>query len=279
MILTNTALWVIERNLNRPLTLTVVADACGVSRYHLAHAFGAATGLSVMQYVRARRLTMAAQSLADGAPDILDLALDAGYGSHEAFSRAFRSQFGVTPEMVRRQASTEDLPMTKAMNIPDGSSAQLEPPRYVSGKPMLVVGLSERHSFDTVKDIAAQWQSFMSIYGQIPDKTESIPIGVVTNLDEDGNFEYVCGAEVAKFSMIPRTMVKLQVPAQNYAVFAHRDHVSTIGATYSAILNHWLTEHNRRLADGAVVERYLETFDPRTGFGGIEIWMPLEEAK
>ena len=93
-----------------------------VSRYHLAHAFGAATGLSVMQYVRARRLTVAARTLADGAPDILDLALDAGYGSHEAFSRAFRSQFGVTPGMVRRQASTEDLPMTKAMNIPDGSA-------------------------------------------------------------------------------------------------------------------------------------------------------------
>lgn len=279
MTLTNTALWVIERNLARPLTLTGIAQACGVSRYHLAHAFGAATGLSVMQYVRARRLTMAAQTLADGAPDILDLALDVGYGSHEAFSRAFRSQFGATPEMVRRQASTEDLPMTKAMNIPEVRGAQLEPPRYVSGEPMLVVGLSERHSFDTAKDIAAQWQRFMAVYGQIPDKTGSIPIGVITNLDEDGNFEYVCGAEVAKFSTIPGELIKLRVPAQNYAVFAHRDHVSTIGATYSAILNHWLAEHSRHVADGAAVERHLETFDPRTGFGGIEIWMPLQEAK
>lgn len=169
--------------------------------------------------------------------------------------------------------------MTKAMNIPSVRGAQLEPPRYVSGEPMLVVGLSERHSFDTAKDIAAQWQRFMAVYGQIPDKTGSIPIGVITNLDEDGNFEYVCGVEVAKFSTIPGELVKLRVPAQNYAVFAHRAHVSTIGATYSAILNHWLAKHSRHVADGAVVERHLETFDPRTGFGGIEIWMPLQEAK
>jgi AraC family transcriptional regulator len=89
-MLAEKVLWAIERNLDRPLTLAEIADACGVSHFHLAHAFGQATGISVMQYVRARRLAEAAESLAAGdAPDILDLALDAGYGSHEAFSRAF----------------------------------------------------------------------------------------------------------------------------------------------------------------------------------------------
>jgi AraC family transcriptional regulator len=61
MSLTNKALWVIERNLNRELTLTAIAEACEVSRYHMAHAFGAATGLSVMEYARGRRLTEAAR--------------------------------------------------------------------------------------------------------------------------------------------------------------------------------------------------------------------------
>lgn len=89
MTLTNTALWVIERNLARPLTLTQIAQACGVSIDDLAHAFGAATGLSVMQYVRARRLTMAAQTLADGAPDILDPPLT----SATAHTRPFREPF------------------------------------------------------------------------------------------------------------------------------------------------------------------------------------------
>ena len=102
-MLTNKALWTIERNLDRPLTLGELADACGVSPFRLAHAFGQTTGFSVMQYVRGRRLAEAAQALASGdAPDILNLALDAGYGSHEAFSRAFRAQFGRTPETVRK---------------------------------------------------------------------------------------------------------------------------------------------------------------------------------
>ncbi len=73
----------------------------GVSRFHMVRAFAAATGLSVMRYVRARRLSEAARALADGAPDILALALEADYGSHEAFTRAFRDHFGVTPEAVR----------------------------------------------------------------------------------------------------------------------------------------------------------------------------------
>ena len=84
------ALWIIERNSTQPLTLDGIAAACGVSRSHLAHAFGTATGVSVMQYVRARRLSAAARALAAGAPDILSIALEAGYGSHEAFTRAFR---------------------------------------------------------------------------------------------------------------------------------------------------------------------------------------------
>jgi AraC-like DNA-binding protein len=92
MSVSKRALWVIERNLNGDLTLGDIAKACGTSKYHLAHAFGESTRISVMQYVRGRRLTMAAETLAGGAPDILALALDVGYGSHEAFTRAFRAQ-------------------------------------------------------------------------------------------------------------------------------------------------------------------------------------------
>src|SRR5208283_3428040 len=105
-------------------------------RYHLAHAFGESTGHSVMQYVRGRRLNAAAHRLANGAPDILDLALETGYESHEAFSRAFRAQFGATPEMVRRKARTEDLPMMEALRMPAERGVELEPPQFESGKPM-----------------------------------------------------------------------------------------------------------------------------------------------
>src|SRR5436305_5842625 len=93
------ALWYIESHLAKTLTLDEVAAIAGVSRFHMVRAFAAATGLSVMRYVRIRRLSEAARALANGAPDILSVALDADYGSHQAFTRAFREHFGFTPEI------------------------------------------------------------------------------------------------------------------------------------------------------------------------------------
>src|SRR5262245_16872676 len=87
------ALWYIESHFAEEITLDDVAAVAGVSRYHLSRTFGLATGSGLMAYVRGRRLSEAAKALAAGAPDILGVALDWGYGSHEAFSRAFREQF------------------------------------------------------------------------------------------------------------------------------------------------------------------------------------------
>jgi AraC family transcriptional regulator len=109
MSLAAKAVWMIERNLGNELSLSDVADACGVSKFHLARAFEARVGMPVMQYVRARRLSNAASALADGAGDILAVALDTGYASHEAFTRAFKAQFELTPEAVRKQGTTKEL--------------------------------------------------------------------------------------------------------------------------------------------------------------------------
>ena len=100
--------WVIERNLGDALTLATLAEACGVSRFHLAHAFGAATGRSVMAHVRGRRLSEAALALAAGAPSILDLALDAGYGSHERFRGRFASNLASRRNRSARRARLRD---------------------------------------------------------------------------------------------------------------------------------------------------------------------------
>ena len=99
MALIEKVLWLIESRLDREASLGEIADDAGVSRFHLSRAFGAVTGRSVMTYLRARRLTEAARRLASGVPDILSVALEAGYASHEAFTRAFRDQFGLTPEV------------------------------------------------------------------------------------------------------------------------------------------------------------------------------------
>src|SRR5262245_55305598 len=97
------ALWFIESHFATDIALDDVAEVAGVSRYHLSRMFSVTMGRPISHYIRGRRLTEAARILANGAPDILTVALESGYGSHEAFTRAFREQFGFTPETVRAQ--------------------------------------------------------------------------------------------------------------------------------------------------------------------------------
>ena len=143
------ALWFIESHLADALTLDEVAAIAGISRFHLVRAFAAATGLSVMRYVRARRLSEAARALAGGAPDILSVALDADYGSHEAFTRAFREHFGVTPETVRGSAHLDNLKLQEPITMDSTVIDNLQPPRFQTGKPLLVAGLGERYTWES----------------------------------------------------------------------------------------------------------------------------------
>jgi AraC family transcriptional regulator len=277
MSLTNKVLWIIERNLNRDLTLGAIAEAAGVSRYHLAHAFGTATGRSVMEYARGRRLSEAARALAAGAPDILAVALEAGYASHEAFSRAFRAQFDMTPEDLRRRASLDGLALVDAMRLPTHESASLEEPEIVTDGPLLFVGLSQRVDFASApRLVPALWQRFMPHYDSIPDKANPIPAGVTTNLDDDGNFDYVCAVEVKRFGDVPAPLVKVTVPKQTYAVFQHRGHISTVNQTFEAIWNDWFSFHDKTTADGPSLERANPGFNTMTGNGGETLWVPLK---
>lgn len=275
MSLPDKALWIIERNSTKPLTLDGIAEACGVSRSHLAHAFGTATGLSVMQYVRARRLSATAQALAAGAPNILSVALDAGYGSHEAFTRAFRERFQQTPESVRELRSVDGLELLAPLELRPQAEVRLDPPRIVDEQAIRVVGLAERCSFDTTITIPAQWQRFMECYGAIPHKRSHIPIGVSFGADDDGQFQYMCGAEVHRFGERTRGLVHLEIPPRPYAVFEHRGHVSTIGETYRSIWSEAMPATSRSVADAPVIERHDPSFDPRTGEGGLTLWIPL----
>ena len=275
MSLPDKALWIIERNSTQPLTLDGIAAACGVSRSHLAHAFGTATGVSVMQYVRARRLSTAARALAAGAPDILSIALEAGYGSHEAFTRAFRDRFCHTPECVRASRSLEGLALVDPLELRPRATVRLDPPRIIDSPIVRVVGLAERCSFDTSITIPAQWQRFMACYERIPYKRDPVPLGVSYCADDDGQFQYMCGAVVHRFGDRMRGLQHLEVPPRQYAVFEHRGHVSTIYQTYRTIWSEAMPAPGRAVADAPVIERHNPTFDPRTGEGGLTLWIPL----
>lgn len=270
------ALWYIEAHLGTDASLADIAGTSGVSRYQLLRAFGAATGHSVMRYMRGRRLSEAARHLAAGAPDILTVALDAGYGSHEAFTRAFRDQFGVTPEALRERRCLDNLPLVEAIRMDATLIVKLDPPRFETGHTLLVAGLGERYSFETNQGIALQWQRFTPYIGNIPGQVGNLAYGVCCNSDGAGNFEYVAGVEVSSFDEVPAELRRVRIPAQRYAVFTHREHISAIRGTWYTIWNQWLPNSGYEFADAPDFERYDGRFDPRTGAGEVEIWLPLK---
>lgn len=275
MPIADNALWVIERNLEQPVTLNSIAEACGISRSHLANAFGTATGLPVMKYLRARRLSKAARMLVGGAPDILAIALAAGYGSHEAFTRAFREQFNRTPESVRDSRSLEGLALVEPLELKARGCVRLDPPRIADEDLIRAVGLSQSCSFATLIKIPAQWQSFMEFYDAIPAKLDRIPIGISQAPDDAGQFPYICAVEVSRFGEIPEGLQKIEIPPRKYAVFEHRGHVSRVYETYYAIWNEALPLKDGVVADAPVIERHNPSFDPGTGEGGVTLWIPL----
>src|SRR5882762_9474248 len=162
------ALWFIESHLADELTLDEISGVGGISRFHMVRAFAAATELSVMRYVRARRLSEAARALANGAPDILTVALEADYGSHEAFTRAFRDHFGVTPEAVRGSAHLDNLQLQEPITMDSTVIDNLQPPRFETSKPLLIAGPGERYTWESGAAIPGQWQRFHQSVDNIP---------------------------------------------------------------------------------------------------------------
>ena len=272
------ALWYIESHLAGPLTLDEIAAVACVSRFHLVRAFAAATGLSVMRYARARRLSNAARALGTGAPDILSLALEADYSSHEAFTRAFRDHFGVTPESVRAGTCLEHLKLQEPIVMISTALDYLKPPRFETGKALLVAGIGERCTHENQgAGIPSQWQRFHQTVDGIPGRIGKVAYGVCCNADDAGNFDYVAGVEVTDFSDLPREFQSVRIPEQRYAVFTHAEHISTIRRTVNTIWNHWLPASGMKAADAPSFERYDVQFDSSTGNGGLEIWIPVKE--
>ena len=271
------ALWFIESHLAEELTLDEIAGVAGISRFHMVRAFDAATGLSVMRYVRARRLSEAARALANGAPDILNVALDADYGSHEAFTRAFRDHFGVTPEAVRAATRVDNLTLQEPITMDSTLIDDLQAPHFQTGKSLLVAGIGERYNCESSAGIPGHWQRFHQSVENIPGRIGHVAYGVCCNGDDAGNFDYITGVEVSDFSDLPREFASVRIPGQKYAVFTHRDHISTIRRTINTIWNQWLPASGLKAADAPNFERYDENFDPLTGNGGLEIWVPVRE--
>ena len=127
-----------------------------------------------------------------------------------------------------------------------------------------------------IAGIPSQWERFLPHFGHITGAVQGIAYGVIYNSDDAGNIDYLCGVEVSEFPSHPAEFTRLRVPPQRYAVFEHKDHISSIGSTWQHVWNHGLSEAGYRATDGPAFERYDERFDGSTGVGGLELWVPVK---
>ena len=151
----------------------------------------------------------------------------------------------------------------------------LAPPRIEKKGAMLIFGLSE-HYGQSKAGIPSQWSKFVSHLGHISGQIGSVSYGVISNFDESGACDYLCGVAVKEFPAQPPEFMRLRIPAQTYAVFERRDHISSIAAAWQAVWEHGLADAGFQAADGPALERYDEKFDSRTGLGGYELWVPIK---
>lgn len=270
------ALWFVENRLSDEMSLNGVAADVGVSPQHLARAFGAATGRSLMNYARGRRLTEAVRRLVDGDASILAVALDHGYGSHGAFTRAFRDEFGVTPEAFRRNPAQYALRLTEPAQMDKSKLIDLDPPRFENGERLCVAGFGARYSFEASEGIPDQWRRFGPHIGHVPGQLTPQTYGVAFNFDDSGTFTYVAGVRVRDFSEIPGEFAAVVIEPRRYAVFRHNGHVIGLHRSHYTIMNDWAPKNELAIASAPNFELYHQDFDPVTGLGTIEIWMPLD---
>ena len=92
----------IESHLREEITLDDLANAAGYVPEHACRLFKRLVGLSPFEYIRARKLSRAALELRDARKRVLDVALEYAFGSHEGFTRAFSSEFGISPSRYRQ---------------------------------------------------------------------------------------------------------------------------------------------------------------------------------
>lgn len=242
----------LEAQLDEPIDPQALARCAGFSLHHFHRIFRAQLGESVMQHVRRLRLERAARQLRASERDILDLALEAGYESHEAFTRAFADRFGAPPSVFRAQ------PARRLTAWQPTSLAR--PPvavRVVEQPAIPVVFMRRIGSYAHVHALwaelmgwAARVGAFGPQYGLCPDDPE---------VTDEAQLRF--DACLAVDAPADPAVARAELPAGAYAVGVHIGPYDRLHETYLDVIGRWFPSSGYALSVDPVIEHYLD--DPR----------------
>jgi AraC family transcriptional regulator len=149
--------------------------------------------------------------------------------------------------------------------------------RFENSRELLIAGLNEGYTFESRVNIPAQWDRFVPHIGKVPTQEGPACYGVSWNTEPDRGFDYLCGVEITDTTRLPSAFTHVRLAAQRYAVFTHREPVSSIAKTFDTIWTKWAPDAGLEIGNVPSFERYTEKPDPTTEMGGmeIEIWIPI----
>ena len=281
----------IDRHLDQELDLRALARVAHFSAFHFHRVFVAWTGETLGAYLRRRRVEIAAVRLA-GQPklSVLDVATSVGFGSAEAFARAFKARFGCTATAWRariaRQRNPDQAPRNPSQAnlrsdndttsiVTSGGTMKV---KIVDRKPVKIAYL--RHVGPYGKPLADFWRTTVYPWIQANDQLGQPRYGI--SLDDPtittpSKCRYDAGVEVRGRITAPGESQTKTVPGGQYAITAFRGTVEQMGAVWEAMLRDWLPKSGMQLDERPFFEYYPtdSRFDAKTGIFTCDIAIPV----
>jgi AraC family transcriptional regulator len=287
----------IERKLDEPLDLAALAEVANFSPFHFHRLFAAWTGARVGDYVRRRRLEVAALRLVtQPTTGILDIALTVGFGSAEAFARSFKQRFGYSPTSWRekriadRRAHRNPNQMVRnfdqilpAFARENNASLNLNPEvamkvRIIDRQPVSIAYL--RHIGPYSETVGNFWGNtvypWLSENGLLDQPRYGISHDDPSVVDPS-QCRYDACVEVRSSAVLTRNAQRTTIPGGRYAVLAFEGTGTEIGEAWSALMRDWLPLSGLQLDARPCFEYYPTDakYDPDTGVFSCDVCIPV----
>lgn len=248
----------VEANLSEDIRVEDVAKAAGYSYYHLNRQFFALLGESIGSYIKKRRLANAAKRLLYTEERIIDIAVDSGFESSEAFSRAFKAIYQVSPQIYRMNrldacvGSKERLDQGLLQHLISNVTVH---PQIVAMPEIKVAGIRGETTLSDIK-LKELWNQVNHMHRDIPHLVEGgRGFGICEACNENTLytmndwvlFTEVAGYEVDSFEDLPPQFVRKILPAGKYAVFTHRGSLRMLPQTFDYIWGTWFLTTDEEL--------------------------------
>ncbi|MEU8610581.1 AraC family transcriptional regulator [Actinoplanes sp. NPDC048791] len=278
----------VEQHLTGELDVTATARELGTTEYHLRRVFSSLAGMPLSEYVRRRRMTVAAAEVVRGDEDLLTIAVQYGYGSTEAFGRAFRAVHGAGPGDVRRHGGplrTQPqlrFRLTVEGNIPMDTRIVERPAFRLAGHaarvPLLHRGVNP-HIQQHIAGLPPEEHGRLKALGNTePEGLLQVTDDLDPDSAEGSELTYLHGVAVSDDTAVPEDLDAIGVPAGRWAVFRTAGpHPQALQDTWAATATEWFPSNPWRLRPGPSIVAVLERADDFST-ATCELWLPVEPA-